>query len=242
MARINSELCTGCRKCTMFCSVDAIRFADGKCHIHEDECVECYVCIRKRVCPVNAIEVSPLDNFYREFQHMLSDPVDNHPVTGVAGRGTEEVKTNDVTGRVRRGYVGVCIDMGRPGLGVRLRDAEIVAVALCGAGVTLTPKEQSPLTTLMPDPSTGRLEPECLHYRLLSVIVEGHCKEEMLKGALEALQDAAAQIESVFSLGLILRTDAEGKNPALKVLDELGLPQPYFGKVNFGTGRPLAER
>jgi len=239
MAQVNKEKCTGCKVCMTYCTVDAIYYKEKKCFIDQDECVECYVCLRQKVCPRNAIELSPLDTFYKEFKHMMSDPVENHPVTGVTGRGTEEVKTNDVSGRVRRGQVGFSIDMGRPGLGVYLRDAEKVAMAICKAGVELAPAEQSPLAALMPDRSSGRLIADSLDTRLLSVIIEGHCPEEKLKDVLIALQKVEKEIDTVFSLGVILRVDERGRNNTLRCLDELNIPQPHRGKVNVGLGRPL---
>ncbi|HMM22119.1 MAG TPA: 4Fe-4S binding protein [Selenomonadales bacterium] len=239
MAQINQEKCVGCKICMTYCTVDAISYSDKKCHIDQDECVECYICLRQKVCPKAAIEPSPLDTFYKEFKHLMSDPVENHPVTGVTGRGTEEVKTNDVSGRVRRGQVGICIDMGRPGMGVYLRDAEKVAMALCNAGVKLATADQSPLMGLMPDISTGKLNEDCLDTRMLSVIVEGHCREEQLKDVMAALQKVEKEIDTVFSLGLILRVDENGENATLRCLDELGIAQPYRGKVNVGLGLPL---
>ncbi len=242
MARINQEKCVGCKICQTYCTVDAIGYVDSaeKCEIDPGLCVECYVCLRQKVCPKDAIEPVELDSFYKQFQHVISDPVENHGVTGVTGRGTEEVKTNDVSGRVRRGEVGVCIDMGRPGMGVYLRDAEKVAMACAKAGVELAPAEHTPLAALMTDLATGKLADDCLNFRLLSVIIEGKCREGELSGVLKALKTVEKEIDTVFSLGLILRVDENGMNPTLGCLDELGIAQPHRGKVNVGLGKPLS--
>lgn len=240
MTVINWEKCVGCKICQTYCTVDAIYEEGGKCAVDQDRCTECYVCLRQRVCPKGAIEPIELSDFYKQFQHVMSDPVENHGVTGVTGRGTEEVKTNDVSGRVKKGEVGICIDMGRPGHGVYLRDAEKVAMACARAAVKLAPQEHTPLAALMTDLSTGKLVDECHNYHLLSVIVEGKCREDQLPDVLRALKEVEKQIDTVFSLGLILRVDENGHNPALTCLDGLGILQPHRGKVNVGLGRPLS--
>ena len=242
MTVINKEKCIGCKICQTYCTVDAFIY-DGenrKCYVDQDRCTECYVCLRQRVCPKDAIEPIELNNFYKQFQHVISDPVENHGVTGVTGRGTEEVKTNDVSGRVKKGEVGIAIDMGRPGMGVYLRDASKVAMALASVGVELQPAEHTPLAALMKDLKTGELVEECLNYHLLSVIVEGKCREDQLKDALQALQKVETEIDTVFSLGLILRVNEKGQTEALNCLEELGIPMPHRGKVNVGLGRPLS--
>lgn len=240
MPAIDKEKCTGCRICQTYCTVDAIDFGDRKCKINNELCTECYVCLRMGVCPEDAIYAEELVGFYKQFQHVISDPVENHGVTGVTGRGTEEVKTNDVSGRVKRGWIGLSIDMGRPGLGVYLRDAEKVAMACAKAGFKLAPQEESPLAALMPDNSTGKLEDGCLDYRLLSVIIEGRCEEGKAKDVLRALKKVEKEIDTVFSVGLISRVDENGHCRALEFLDELGMPQPHRGKVNPGMGKPLS--
>ena len=241
MPVIDQEKCTGCRTCQRFCTVDAIYFEDKKCHVDPGLCTECYVCLRMSVCPENAIYAQDLENFYKQLQHVLSDPVETHAVTGVTGRGTEEVKTNDVSGRYRKGEVGLSIDMGRPGMGVYLRDAEKVAMAAAEAGFELAPPEDTPLAAIMTDLKTGKLVKECLDYRLLSVIIEGKCEEERLKEVLEALRRVGDEIDTVFSLGLISRVDENGHCNSLELLDDLGIPRPHRGKVNVGLGKPLAE-
>jgi len=244
MARINLEKCVGCKICMTYCTVDAIHYDENtkKCYIDQDECAECYVCLRQKICPRDAIEPVELDNFYKQFQHVISDPVENHGVTGVTGRGTEEVKTNDVTGRIKKGEVGICIDMGRPGVGVYLRDASKVAMACAAAGMELQDANHTPLAALMTDLNTGQLVDECLDYHLLSVIIEGKCSEGHLPVVIQALQKVEHEIDTVFSLGLILRVDENGETTALDCLNELGLPQPHRGKINVGLGRPLAEQ
>ncbi|MEJ2056713.1 MAG: 4Fe-4S dicluster domain-containing protein [Desulfofustis sp.] len=240
MPAIDKETCTGCRICQTYCTVDAILFNDSKWYIDPDLCTECYVCLRMRVCPEDAIYAEELVGFYKQFQHVISDPVENHGVTGVTGRGTEEVKTNDVSGRVKKGWIGLSIDMGRPGLGVYLRDAEKVAMAIADAGFKLAPQEESPLAALMPDASTGKLEEGCLGYRLLSVIIEGRCEEEKAKDVFKALLAIEKEIDTVFSVGLISRVDENGDCRALGFLDELGIDRPHRGKVNPGLGKPLS--
>ncbi|HUV55530.1 MAG TPA: hypothetical protein VMW03_10050 [Candidatus Krumholzibacteriaceae bacterium] len=81
------------------------------------------------VCPTGALTPPEL-TWPRSLRAAFSDPTVVHPGTGVGGRGTEEIKTNDVTGRLRRGEAGIVVELGRPGTGARLRDVEKMAMAL----------------------------------------------------------------------------------------------------------------
>jgi len=54
-----------------------------------------------------------------------------HKKTDIAGRGTAEMKTNDITGRVKRGG-GVAVELGRPGVGTRFTDVEKVSREIAG--------------------------------------------------------------------------------------------------------------
>ncbi len=244
MAKILEDLCVGCKSCQKYCSVDAIKYdaSTRKCYVDANECVDCYVCVRqqKQFCPKNAFTPTELDSYYKQFAHMMSDPCENHGVTGVTGRGTEEVKTNDVSGRVTKGHVGFCIDVGRPGAGCYLYDVEKVAMALASAGVKLLDASHTPLAALMVDQSTGKLKDDCLNTRMLSVIVEGSCTDEDFPNAMKALMNVKNEIDTVFSLGLIMRVDENGWNPVLKCLEDLDIPQPFRGKVNVGLGKPLS--
>ena len=237
MAVIVEEKCTGCRLCMPYCPVDAFRVVDRKkVVIEQDVCVECYVCVRKGVCPKGAIEATDLEGTLRNFGHFLSDPTETKASTGVPGRGTEESKTNDVTGRTKLGQVGIAIDIGRPGVGLKLVDAEKVAMAVAAAGLEF--EECSPLTEIMEDRQTGKLKPEYLGLHLLSIIVEGTCPVEGFSRIIAALRDVEDKIDTVFSLGVISRVDEDGNSQVMPHMQALRL-QPVRGKVNVGLGRPL---
>ena len=93
------------------------------------------------VCPTAAFEPDELA-WPRVVRRAFSDPRVPHESTGVEGRGTEEVKTNDVSGRVKVGEVGFTIEFGRPGVGVCVsRNSEDVLGA--GQGRRRVRKEKS---------------------------------------------------------------------------------------------------
>ena len=112
---IDRETCTGCGKCVPHCPMEAILWhkkRDKKkgvrpySEIDREECVECSVCFRAKVCPTDAIHEEKLE-WPRILRKAFSDPLYVHEGTDVPGRGTEEMKTNDVTGRFLDGYIGV---------------------------------------------------------------------------------------------------------------------------------------
>src|SRR5437588_794253 len=86
------------------------------------------------VCPTSAIVPDDLA-WPRIVRRAFSDPQVTHESTGVHGRGTEEVKTNDVTHRVGIGEVGYVVEFGRPTVGVRFRDIEKMPRGLAGIGI-----------------------------------------------------------------------------------------------------------
>ncbi len=241
MASINRDECTGCENCLPYCPVGAISIREEKAFIEPKLCTECYVCIRNDVCPCGAIERPSLETFIDQFRHLLSDPTETTAKTGVPGRGTEEAKTNDVTGRFKMGEVGICIDMGRPGVGVNLRDVEKVAMAVAAAGATLGGPDETPLAQLMTNLKTGKIHDELPDVRFLSIIIEAKCPVSILSSVLESLKKVENEISTVFSLGLATRVDKDGHSPVLDILEGSGLNPPIRGKVNVGLGRPLMD-
>lgn len=206
--------------------------------INEDECVECNVCQRSGVCLTDAL-YQPELGWPRIVRKNFSDPLKIHPETRIPGRGTEEMKTNDVTGRFRRGFYGIALELGRPGVGTRFRDVDRVAGAMASLGVHF--EINNPVTRLMVDQSQGRIRPDILDEKVLSAIVEFSIPAQRLEEVLNEVRRVAGEIDTVFSGDIIARVEPDGKIPTIEALEGLGIPLYINGKSNLGLGRPGAQ-
>lgn len=234
--KIDPELCIACEACLPYCPMGAIIIQGDTVTIDEDECVECGVCFRAEVCPVDAF-VEEVHEWPRSARAAFSNPLIVHKETRVPGRGTEEAKTTDVTGRFKRGFVGITAEMGRPSVGVRFYDVEKVAQAMAKTGVEFA--HDNPVTFLMVDKRTGKLNDEILNEKACSAMIESITTVENIPTVIKAIREAAAQIESVFTLTISTKLEADGSALCEKPLKELNVPLYINGKVNVGLGRPL---
>lgn len=234
--RIEPARCTVCAECVPTCPVGAIVAGDGgrPSWIDPDPCVECGVCLRAGACPTDAIEAEELA-WPRSLRRLFSDPLVVHAETGVPGRGTEEMKTNDVTGRLRSGQVGVAVELGRPGVSASLADVEVVAVACAVLGVLFEPA--NPVTRLMVDPSVGRLPSDVLGERVMSALVEMTVPEERLSDVLDAVRAAVATLDTVASVGVSVLVAGAGERAATSWAARHRLDVSPRGKTNVGLGR-----
>jgi hypothetical protein len=205
--------------------------------IDEDECVECSVCLRSGCCPADAL-FQPELTWPRLVRKNFSDPLKIHPETRIPGRGTEEMKTNEVTGRYRRGTYGMAFELGRPGVGARFRDVQKVAQALAALGITF--EENNPVTKLMADRKTGTINPEVLDEKVLSAIVEFLLPAERLPEVLAVVDRVAREIDTVFSGDIISRLGEADAIPYVPEVLGRGRFLSLNGKSNVGLGRPLA--
>ncbi|MFH1016066.1 MAG: 4Fe-4S dicluster domain-containing protein [Chloroflexota bacterium] len=231
--RIDVSLCVACGDCLPQCPLGVIKM-DDVAVIDRDECVECGACLRSAVCPVDAFISEAAQ---RPFRVGFSDPLPAK-LTGIAGRGTEEMKTNDVTGRFKKGRIGIAIEPGRPGTGARFYDIEKLTIAMAELGAHFEPK--NPLTMLM-DVKTGKIKEGILNEKVMSAVIECDFSEGKLKEAIDTLDKVAEQVDCVFSIACIGRAEADGSVPVEKMLKKLGIPYYPNGKTNLGMGRPLAE-
>lgn len=245
--RIDPQKCIGCGKCKSYCTMwgGVMRFARDRKNparvvsvIDEDECVECSVCLRSGCCPTEALYQPPLV-WPRIVRKNFSDPLKIHPETRIPGRGTEEMKTNEVTGRYRWGMYGMAFELGRPGVGARFYDVEKVARALSTLNVGF--EENNPVTKLMIDRKKGFINPEVLGEKVLSAIVEFLAPAEKLPRVLEILDRVSKEINTVFSGDIISRIGADGSVPYLKAIQDMNRFLSINGKSNVGLGKPLAK-
>lgn len=234
--RIEKEDCIACGLCITSCPVKAIRMHED-CYavIHWDECVECFNCLRID-CPTGCIKEDDLV-WPRNIRKDLSNPTGVDPKSGVSGRGTAEMKTNEVTGRIYAGTVGLCVELGRPGIGARFSDVDKVCQALAKFDLLFEPL--NPVTYLMTDTKTGKLREDVLQERVLSAIVEVLVPVEKLEAVLKSCQEVAKEVDTVFSVGVSSLVKPEGGTYFDEVLESMGLTASVNGKTNAGLGRPL---
>jgi NAD-dependent dihydropyrimidine dehydrogenase PreA subunit len=236
--KINQDICIGCKRCINYCPVGAIGFADKKAYIDLDECVECGACVRSAGCPVGAIYQQPMEG-YRSIRAAFSDPLNVHLDTGIPGRGTAETKTNDITGRFKRGEIGLGFEVGRPSVATKLTEVEKITKALAKKWhITYEPK--NPLTRFI-DSKTGKIDDVILNEKVLSAIVEFAAPLSDLVPMIQAVKGIEKELDTVVSITLGYRADKDGFDYVNRLLRDAGIYYRPNAKVNMGLGRPLYQ-
>jgi len=230
--KINEHLCNGCGQCELICPVQAIQIIDNKARLDYEKCVECNVCYRNARCPVKAIRTTRL-KWPRLIRNPFSDVISTHKLTGVAGRGTEEMKTNDITNRFEFGELGVSIELGRPGLGTKLANVELFTLKLSKIGVVY--EKASPLSALIID-EVGHIKEDVKNEYVLSAIIEFKIPYEKLPEILRIIKDIENVIDTTFTVGIISRVTNDGIIPIVKNLEDKGFFVRSNAKINIGLG------
>lgn len=262
---IDLNKCVACANCVPVCPMGAIYIDPElqRATINQDECVECGTCYRGMskerlnptviravrklaklfrfrfepepdVCPTSAFVMNDLE-MPRLVRQVFSDPVVEHKSTGIKGRGTEEVKTNDVNPRVGVGEVGYTIEFGRPGVGVRFRDIQEMTKALAELDIHF--EDKNPISHLMADKSSGAIRPDILNEKILSGIVEIKTRLDQVEDVLTTVEDVNRRIDTVTAVGISTRCDEDGEETQLaEILEELGYGAER-AKTNMGLGR-----
>lgn len=260
--RINQDKCVACGNCTYVCPMEAIYIdpETKRATINADECVECYACYNglsqerlpprivrvtraamrfllmrfepdPDICPTAAFEPDEL-SWPRVVRRAFSDPRVPHESTGIVGRGTEEVKTNDVSNRVGVGEVGFTIEFGRPGVGARFYEIQEMSRALAKIGVSF--EKNNPVTGLMKDAATGDIQEDVLNEKVLSAILEIKTKAERTEEVIHTVWEVEKRIDTVITMGVGARCDENGEeNVVAPVLRKLGY-KLHRAKTNLG--------
>ena len=228
------ERCFNCGDCVPICPMNAILLQNGVVSIDQDQCVECGVCWRSHVCVASVFEFEELP-WPRVLRAMFSDPATEHRRTGLAGRGMEEIKTNDVRRFYVDDLVGVSAEIGRPGIGASFHDVQCItrAMAECGAQITA----QNPMAELIVDPVRGLLPSDILDERILSVILEYLVPKTDLKQILRTLIDVSSWLSVPVLLSVAGAYNADGVASYQPTLKEMALVCLPTGKMNLGFAR-----
>ncbi|MEE4165398.1 MAG: hypothetical protein V2I35_05330, partial [Desulfocapsaceae bacterium] len=185
------------------------------------------------VCPTEAIAPDELE-WPRIVRRAFSDPMVTHESTGVHGRGTEEVKTNDVSNRIKQGDVGLVVEFGRPGIGAYFREVQDVTRALAGSGAVF--EAGNPVTQMMTNTDTGDIREDVLDEKVLSCIVELTLPLSETRRLLAQVKEICKKVETVISIGVSTVCDANGDDAIKDILQEEGFDIGW-AKVNLGLGR-----
>lgn len=234
---INQEKCVGCGLCINYCPAHAISVHDGMAVIDLDLCLECGNCKYANVCKKDAF-VQQTMTWPRVIRGIFSNVRIKSPNTNIPGRGTEEMKTNDVSGRFKPGTIGIACEMGRPGTGTTFKDVEKIAKIVTRHGGKL--ESLNPTFFIFDDPSKGTIKEEFLNERALSVIIEALIEKSELVPLLEDLKVAQKSIDTVFSLDII-SVMKDGKIITDELFNKVGLEPRPNGKTCLGLGRPRKE-
>jgi NAD-dependent dihydropyrimidine dehydrogenase PreA subunit len=230
---IKADLCIGCGQCVIICPVQAIELVDNKAVINKDQCVECAVCYRDAECPVQAIRLKR-PKWPRIIRSPFSNVIATHKVTGIPGRGTEEMKTNDVTNRYNFDEIGISIEIGRPGVGTCLRNIELFTTKLSKIGVEY--EKESPITAIIID-DQGHIKEDIKNEKVLSAIIEFKIPNSNISAVLKIIRQVENKIDTVFSVGMITRVRENGDIPIIKILSKEGFNVRPNVKANMGLGR-----
>lgn len=263
--QISDTKCIACGNCTYVCPMGAIYIDPlrRKATINHDACVECYACYNglskehlpprtarfarrwlsklllrfepdPDICPTDAIEPDEL-SWPRVVRRAFSDPRVPHESTGILGRGTEEVKTNDVSDRVAVGMVGFTIEFGRPGVGVRFHQIQEMSMALAALGVKIQPK--NPVTAMMSDVDKGIIRDDILNEKVLSAILEITVPVERTEEIIRTVWAVEKKIDTIVVMGVGTRCDPDGEERVVApILEKLGYTLKR-AKTNIGLGK-----
>ncbi|MFC2066392.1 4Fe-4S dicluster domain-containing protein [Chloroflexota bacterium] len=254
---IDGAKCIQCLECLPYCPLEAIVASpDGsEVFIDAQRCTECGLCHRDKVCPVDAIVAMDLTwprslrgKFQPQYGPYRSATTLAKTVKPVS-YSTEPFSfrrhelpsehTSDADGLLRQGEAAILVELGRPYLGTTFRDVQKVVQALLPMGLNLrlqypNADERSSLADIAADTAAGTLMPEVLEERTGWVVLKLVTKEKNVPETIRCLKQVAADIDTVFALGVLSHVSRDGSTIAERAAIESGVTPAVNCKTNIG--------
>ncbi len=132
------------------------------------------------------------------------------------------------------------LEFGRPGTGTRVSEIEKITMLVKQMGFEIL--EDNPMYGLLEDEATGKFKPEYVNEKILSGILEFRFNESGLEDFLGKILPKLDELDTVVSVGLVSRFQADDSIPVIEKLEKKGIKVRPNAKINVGLGRPLVER
>jgi len=104
------------------------------------------------------------------------------------------------------------------------------------AALPIAFEKKNPVFSLMADPRTGAIREDILDEKVLSAIVELKATLAHVPQVLRMVEEVAPTLDTIVSIGVATRCDAQGDNLLEPLLKREGYTF-YRGKTNLGLGR-----
>jgi len=195
-------------------------------------CVECGVCFDTGICPVLAFEEDhdDLADLKRLFGRLLAT-FPGGKAMGRSGGYGYDVKTNDVTGKIAEGKVGLRLELGRPVGGITLGDVEHMRRYLEGCGW------QPGLSARYRNLMEAGFSEDMLTHRILTSFFEFVLNPEEIPDLVHCAK------QHVMDSGLWMSVNVVGRIPTIDrveaILKDAGLDIEPVAKMNLGMGRRI---
>jgi hypothetical protein len=132
--------------------------------------------------------------------------------------------------------IGVFVELGRPVLGARFRDAEKAIMLFKSYGYDLV--EDNPVVGLVENPETGSLKPEILNEKVISCLLSFVLPVTAGSQLIDIIHELEGQVESCFNVCVILRAKQDGLSPFDEVFGSEMFRLPWV-KINLGLAEGI---
>jgi hypothetical protein len=142
-------------------------------------------------------------------------------------------------GGLKSGEFAFIITVGRPLLGCTMGDIDKITSSLAKVGVFVEPT--STVGRLMSDSSAGKIRDDVLAEKFYYLVVQFKTDESKLADAVSAMQQAAKQVDTVFSVAVVVGIGADHSIAGLGQFESRGVSVRPNGKLHLDLARSHRE-